>query len=192
MKTIKMLIPALVALGLSFTVAGCVVHGAARVHGHAHVEPPQLVHVSPGVQVVYDYHEPVFYSDGFYWRYHSGVWYRSSYHSHGWVRYSRVPRTIARIDRPQTYVRYRGNARARTRVHSAPPPRHAPARHAPARPAVRDHRGAPPPHARPAPAPAPRGGATVRGNARGTVKPAKPAPRRDDDDKKVRTRDHRH
>jgi hypothetical protein len=201
MKTIKMLIPALIALGLSFTVAGCVLHGTARVHGQAQVEPPELVYVSPGVQVVYDYHEPVFYTDGFYWRYHSGVWYRSSYHSHGWVRYPRVPRTIARIDRPQGYVRYRGNARGHSRVRSSPPPRHSPParhspppRHSPARPEVRDHRGAPPPHARPAPAPAGRGGATVRGNARGTVKPApaRAPDKRDDKDKdKVRTRDHR-
>jgi hypothetical protein len=201
MKNIKMLIPALIALGLTFTVTGCVLHGTTRVHGHAQVEPPELVYVSPGVQVVYDYHEPVFYTDGFYWRYHSGVWYRSSYHSHGWVRHARVPRTIARIDRPNTYVRYRGNARGHTRVRSAPPPRHStparrtpPPRHSPARPEVRDHRGAPPHRARPAPAPAGRGRATVRGNARGTVQPAKPAPRsqqRDDDDRKVRTRDHR-
>ena len=38
---------------------------------------PDMAEVSPGVQVVADYDEPVFYSDGFYWRYYNNIWYRS-------------------------------------------------------------------------------------------------------------------
>src|ERR1044071_7099 len=33
---------------------------------------PDLVTVQPGVQVVADYDEPVFFTDGFYWRYYDG------------------------------------------------------------------------------------------------------------------------
>lgn len=177
MKHIKMLIPALIALGLVFVAGGCMVHGTTGVYGHAYVEQPQLVYVSPGVQVVYDYHEPVFYSDGFYWRYYGGVWYRSSYHSHGWVRYHRVPHAVARIDRPQAYVRYRGNARGHGRVYRAP-----------AGPEVRDHRGTPG-YARPAPAYG-HGRVDVRAKGGATVKPAAQPKVRDhrDHDKKDKGR----
>ena len=60
---------------------------------------PDLVPVSPGVQVIADYDEPIFYSDGFYWRYYGGTWYRSSYYTGGWV-YARPPVAVMRIDRP--------------------------------------------------------------------------------------------
>jgi hypothetical protein len=47
------------------------------------VSTPDLVTVSPGVQVVADYDEPVFYTDGFYWRYTDGGWYRSNNYATG-------------------------------------------------------------------------------------------------------------
>ena len=151
MKRLKPFVPALLTLGLVTGVAGCVVHGSARVHSRAYVRPA-TVQISPGVYVVEDYHEPVFYSDGWYWRYYGGVWYRSSYHSHGWVRWQHVPRGVARIDRPSVYVRYRGNAhgRARGNVHHERPAVRDNRSHrgnaAPRndRPAARDHRGATP------------------------------------------------
>jgi hypothetical protein len=80
--------------------AGC----AATVSGDAY--GPDLVTVSPGVQVIADYDEPIFYSDGFYWRYYGGTWYRSSYYTGGWV-YARPPVAILRVDRPYAYVHYR-------------------------------------------------------------------------------------
>jgi hypothetical protein len=67
---------------------------------------PDLVYVSPGVQVIADYGEPVFYSDGFYWRESGGIWYRSSYHTHGWVSYA-APRHIYGIRDRHTYRNYR-------------------------------------------------------------------------------------
>jgi hypothetical protein len=67
---------------------------------------PDLVYVSPGVQVIADYGEPIFYTDGFYWRYYGGVWYRSSYYTGGWV-YARPPVAVLRIDRPYSYRYYR-------------------------------------------------------------------------------------
>jgi hypothetical protein len=109
MKRLSSLVPALLIVGSVFA-GGCVVRGQAGYHATAYADytPPQLVYVSPGVQVVYDYDEPIFYSDGYYWRSYGGVWYRSSYHTGGWVRY-RAPAAVVRIDHPNYYVRYRGN-----------------------------------------------------------------------------------
>lgn len=101
-------------LVLAAATSGCVVHGRTRVGYAAHVSAePALVEVSPGVMVIEDYHEPVFYSDGFYWRYYGGIWYRSSYHTGGWVTWSRPPSRIVGIRRPHAYVRYRGHAGVR-------------------------------------------------------------------------------
>jgi hypothetical protein len=81
MKRIHLLLIA-ASLGMLLS-SGCVVraHGGARV---GYVQP-ELVYVSPGVQVLADYDEPVFYSEGFR-RYYGGGWYRSNYHSYGWSR----------------------------------------------------------------------------------------------------------
>lgn len=98
-------------LVLAAATSGCVVHGRARVGYAAHVSAePALVEVSPGVMVIEDYHEPVFYSDGFYWRYYGGLWYRSHYHTGGWVTWNRPPARIIGIRRPHAYVRYRARA----------------------------------------------------------------------------------
>lgn len=60
---------------------------------------PQLVVVSPGVQVVPDVDEEVFFSDGYYWVRRDDRWYRSRTHRSGWVfvqpRY--VPARLAKI-----------------------------------------------------------------------------------------------
>src|SRR6266498_3193579 len=80
--------------------AGCYATVATDAYG------PDLVTVSPGVQVIADYDEPIFYSDGFYWRYYGNTWYRSSYYTGGWV-YARPPVAVMRIDRPYAYRHYR-------------------------------------------------------------------------------------
>ncbi|MBA3453219.1 MAG: hypothetical protein H0T42_09020 [Deltaproteobacteria bacterium] len=68
---------------------------------------PDLVSVSPGVSVVAGYHEPIFYSDNYYWRPDTyGRWYRSSYYDRGWA-YATPPRAVMRIDRPYAYRNYR-------------------------------------------------------------------------------------
>ena len=98
--------------GLLLTAA-CAGSGSATVGYHASGGAvygssyhPDLVYVSPGVQVVADYHEPVFYTDGYYWRYYNGIWYRSHVYTGGWS-YASPPRTLLRIERPHAYVRYR-------------------------------------------------------------------------------------
>jgi hypothetical protein len=60
---------------------------------------PQLVVVSPGVQVVPDVEEEVFFTDGYYWVRRDERWYRSRTHRSGWVfvepRY--VPARLGKI-----------------------------------------------------------------------------------------------
>jgi hypothetical protein len=74
----------------------------ATYDGYGH----ELVYVAPGVQVLADYDEPIFYAHDFYWRFQNGRWYRSFSFASGWVE---VPPTaaVARIQRPQTYAHYR-------------------------------------------------------------------------------------
>jgi len=103
--------------------------GAPVASGDAYVATPDLVAVSPGVQVVADYDEPVFFTDGFYWRFYDGYWYRSNNYATGWYYYERPPEVVLRIDRPYAYAHYRpAGYVARNR------PRYQPA------PIVRDHR----------------------------------------------------
>src|SRR5688572_30344081 len=92
---------------LATVLAACAGSGSATYsggyYGSAAVYTPDLVYVSPGVQVIADYDEPVFYTDGFYWRFYGGTWYRSSYYSGGWS-YASPPRRLLSIDRPYAYV----------------------------------------------------------------------------------------
>jgi hypothetical protein len=102
--------------------------------GEAYVATPDLVEVSPGVQVVADYDEPVFFTDGFYWRFYNNGWYRSNNYATGWYAYERPPVAVLRIDRPYAYAHYRPQGYVvRNR-----------ARYRPLEPVVRDHRQAEP------------------------------------------------
>lgn len=125
-------------------LGGCVLRGGLFVHAE-----PNLVAVGPDVYVVEDHAEPVFFTDGYYWRYDGGIWYRSSNHYNGWVvvRTHAVPRVVVRIDRPGRYVHYRAHGNAHVRK-GPPPPHGSPAYRKNERvktrdnrqPAVRDHR----------------------------------------------------
>jgi hypothetical protein len=152
---------------------------AAAPPPDAYVAQPDMAEVSPGVQVVANYDEPVFYSEGFYWRYQDNYWYRSNNYASGFYFYASPPAVIVHIDRPYAYVHYRPAgyvARNPPRYRPAPVVRGrettyrpAPAaqpgyRPAPAaqpgyragpaaEPVVRDHRETAAPAARPAPAP---------------------------------------
>lgn len=114
----------LCALALSAALAGCA--GGEVYYGGggtltATTVAPDLLYVSPGVQVVADYDDPVFYADSYYWRFDSGRWYRSNWYTGGWV-YATPPSAVLRIDRPYAYRHYR------------------PAGYVARRPYVRDHR----------------------------------------------------
>ena len=135
----------------TMTISGC----AAGVAYEPPPANPELVYVSPGVQVIADYNEPIFYSDNFYWRNDGGVWYRSPYHTGGWA-IATPPPAVARIDQPRGYVHYRpagwvahrpaprGPAPGIARTGYAPPHPVAPAR---------GYQPAPSVQARPAPRP---------------------------------------
>ena len=73
---------------------------------HFEVEPP-LVVVTPGVYVVQDYDQEVFFVRGYYWCNMGGVWYRTRHHRGGWVAVNgpRVPRSIYRLP-PGHYKHY--------------------------------------------------------------------------------------
>jgi hypothetical protein len=71
----------------------------------ATVQTPDLVAVSPGVSVIADYDEPIFYSDGFYWWNYGGGWYRSSYYTGGWVE-ARPPVAVVRVGGNTSYYRH--------------------------------------------------------------------------------------
>jgi hypothetical protein len=47
--------------------------------------PPPLVEVRPGVQVVQDYDQEVYYTGGWYWVRHGKHWYRTQDYRGGWV-----------------------------------------------------------------------------------------------------------
>lgn len=175
---------------------------------------PDLVYVSPGVQVVADYDDSVFYADNYYWRYDGGRWYRSSWYTGGWV-YATPPHAVLRIERPYAYRRYRPagyvarrpyyrdtrpayrdtrpvyrDTRPVVRDHRAvrPSPIHRAPAHAPA---ARDHRAvrSSPVYRAPAPAPAARDHRTSRPAPR--AQPAPSSRSRDHRDRRANVRDHR-
>jgi hypothetical protein len=110
-------------------LGGCAARGT--VGYTATYSEPSLAYVSPGVYAVEDVDEPMFYTDGFYWRLHGGVWYRSNYYDRGWA-YATPPRAVFTINQPYAYVRFHGNRhfQARRGVRTAP-----------GGVRVRDHRG---------------------------------------------------
>lgn len=70
--------------------------------------PPPLVVVEPGVQVVEDNDEEVFFVDSYYWVRRGPTWYRTRDHHGGWVVVDgpRVPPTLVRLP-PGQYRRYK-------------------------------------------------------------------------------------
>jgi hypothetical protein len=88
---------------------GCTGTGDVQYAGEVHVTSPELISVSPGVSVLADADEPLFYSNGYYWLYRDGIWLRSSSYRGGFARieHAYVPERIRAIDRPQFYVQYR-------------------------------------------------------------------------------------
>jgi hypothetical protein len=102
-----------IAIG-AMAATGCVGHAGVAYEPAPTVVEPDLVYLSPGVYVVQDYNEPVFYSNGYYWLYRGGLWYRSSLHYRGWHRVYTVPVGIRSVRHPRRYVRYRARPGVRT------------------------------------------------------------------------------
>lgn len=94
MRTIALCITAL--LGLPAVASA---QPSVDIHIELPVVLPRLVVVSPGVQVVPEVHEEVFFHDGWYWVRRDAYWYRSRNHRGGWVLVpSRtVPRSLSGV-----------------------------------------------------------------------------------------------
>jgi hypothetical protein len=117
---------------LSIAVAaGC---GVVEYRGTVAVSAtlPDLVAVAPGVQVIADYDEPIFFVDGLYWWFFDGFWYRSASYTGGWAYAAVPPVVIVGIHKPHLYRHYRPPGYV---VHHRPVPLHRVQR-----PVVRDHR----------------------------------------------------
>ena len=88
--------------------------------------PPPLVVVEPGIQVVPDYPEEVFFVDSWYWVRRDGRWYRARDYRAGWSYVTAPPATLVRIP-PGRYRNWKQRAVIREvapggkRV-AAPPP----------------------------------------------------------------------
>jgi hypothetical protein len=95
---------------------------------------PDLAYVAPGVYVIANYDEPIFYADGYYWYNANGYWYRSSNYTRGWVYVDRPSYRVATIRNPYAYTYYRPHNYV---VRHRPVPVHRIDR-----PWVRDHRAA--------------------------------------------------
>jgi hypothetical protein len=80
MRTIALAVAALIALPVVAQAETSV-----SINIGLPVAAPRLVVVSPGVQVVPEFDEEVFFTDGFYWVRRDAVWYRSRVHTGGWV-----------------------------------------------------------------------------------------------------------
>lgn len=87
-------------------VAGCYSEAPDPVYATA--TSPDLVEVGPGVQVIADYDYPVFFSDGLWWRYDSGLWYRSYNYYGGWGVAYNVPLGVRGVYNPGGYAHWHG------------------------------------------------------------------------------------
>lgn len=89
------------------------VHVAVPVPTITFTAPPPLVVVQPGVQVVEDYDEEVFFVDGWYWTRRDARWYRAKDHHGGWVVVENrgVPGTIVRFP-PGQYRKWKKGKKA--------------------------------------------------------------------------------
>jgi hypothetical protein len=78
----------------SALAAGC---GGAERRGTVGVtpSPPDPAGVEPCVQVIADYEEPMFYSEGAYWWFFGGSWYRATTYAGGWTRMPTPPAALA-------------------------------------------------------------------------------------------------
>ena len=93
-------------LSALFTTTACVADEPAPQYA-GDDGSADLVEVSPGVEVIADYGEPIFFADDFYWVNRGGYWYSSGWYGGGWARAQNVPAHISGIGHPEAYVHYR-------------------------------------------------------------------------------------
>lgn len=98
------------SLGLAALLVAIPTVGSAQAQISVNIgfpEPPPLVVVSPGIQVVPEYEEEVFFVNNWYWVRRDGYWYRTHDWRGGWapVRRGWVPANLMRMP-PGQYRRY--------------------------------------------------------------------------------------
>ncbi len=129
MKTNKLAITLVLAGAVALPgVAHAQVAASVQLSLGLPVVMPQLVVVSPGIQVVPEVEEEVFYTRGYYWVRHDGGWYRTRDLRRGWYQMEprHVPPGLSRMP-PGKYKKYKP-------AHYAPARRApGPVRYAPAR-----------------------------------------------------------
>ena len=116
MKKLSIILAAAALGGCLATVdeQGRVVGGQAAFTLSLPTVLPPLIVVEPGISVVRDLDEEVFYADGYYWARRDGTWIRARDHRRGWVRVEprHVPAPIYRSP-PGRYRHYRGEGQGR-------------------------------------------------------------------------------
>jgi hypothetical protein len=112
-----------IGLGLVLGAALLAAPGPARAQLHVDIgiafpEPPPLVVVAPGVRVVPEFDEEVYFVGGWYWVSRDGGWYRTRDYHGGWrpVRRAWVPGSLVRIP-PGQYRHYYRDDDGRWRSH---------------------------------------------------------------------------
>jgi hypothetical protein len=82
---------------------------------------PPLVVIQPGVQVVPEVREEVFFHDGWYWARRDGYWYRTHDHRGGWVLVPvrEVPPRFASLGPPGHYRNWKEEKEHRKAVRKA-------------------------------------------------------------------------
>ena len=88
------------------------------------IAPPPLVFVEPGIQVVPDYPEEVFFVDEWYWVRRDGRWLRTRDVRTNWIYVSSPPSTLIRLP-PGKYKHWKANKAKGgkgERYIAAPPP----------------------------------------------------------------------
>jgi hypothetical protein len=108
MKRLLLLLPVLCLLAASDAHAQIEVRiGLPTIRFEA---PPPLVVIQPGIRVVPDQDDEVFFVDDYYWVRRGPTWYRTRDHRGGWTVVERdVPRGLVRM-KPGRYHRYHGGS----------------------------------------------------------------------------------
>lgn len=114
-------------LGLAAVLLSLPIPGSAQVSIGAGIgidirfpEPPPLVVVTPGVQIVPEYDEEVYFVNDYYWVRRDEVWYRTRRYDGGWrpVQVVYVPAALVRIP-PGRYRHYYRDDDGYWRAHDA-------------------------------------------------------------------------
>ncbi len=105
MKTLCLSIAILVAAPVTAQV-----HVQVQLPSIVFPAPPPLVVIEPGIQVVEDYDDEVFFVDNFYWYRRGPHWYRTPTHNGTWVVVDQhhVPGKLVKF-RPGQYRKFRGH-----------------------------------------------------------------------------------